>query len=260
MPGRHVDPVSAGEVFALPFGRDGERRSRKTAEVVAREIVRDIVDQRLEPGEVLPGEQAMLARYGVGRPAVREALRVLEVHDLLRLKPGPGGGPVIGTVTGRAFGEMASLFFRLAGATFRELIEARLQLEPYAARLAAQRRDATALRALVDRAALVDVTDDAEYAHVAHDFHTDLTDACGNRVLTLIANGLLELYRDRLAVPITPPSERADVLRAHRAIVDAIEAGDAERAEALTDELLHDVLRRLEAFVPDVLDAVVDWA
>lgn len=239
------------------------RRTRKAAEVVAREIVRDIVDQRLEPGEMLPGEQAMLSRYGVGRPALREALRVLEVHDLVRLKPGPGGGPVISTVTGRGFGEMASLFFRLTGATFRELVEARLQLEPPAARLAAERRAPSALltlRMLSERAGAVDVADDAEYAALAHDFHTGLTDACGNRVVSLMGNGLLELCRDRVPLPMTPCTERAAVLRLHRDIIGAIDTGDADRAASLTNALLDDVLRRLQQFAPDVLDQVVDWA
>jgi DNA-binding FadR family transcriptional regulator len=250
-----VQPVPADDRLA--------RRSRKTSELVAREIVRDIVEQRLQPGEMLPSEQAMLTRYGVGRPALREAIRVLEVHGLLRVKPGPGGGPVVGTVTGRAFGEMASLFFRLAGTTFRELIEARLELEPMAARVAAERRDPatlTALRAVLEREAAAELTDDAAYARLARDFHTAIVDASRNGVVSLVGSGLLELYEDRLRIPITARDQRAEVLASHAAIVEAIEAGDAERAEALTRASLAAVLERLETLLPDLLDTVIDWA
>lgn len=239
------------------------RRSRKTSELVAREIVRDIVAQRLEPGEMLPSEQAMLARYGVGRPALREAVRVLEVHGLLRVKPGPGGGPVVGTVTGRAFGEMASLFFRLAGTTFRELIEARLELEPMAARLAAERQDPDALaelRAVVARESAVDLTDDDAYARLARDFHGAVASASGNGVVSLMGSGLLELYQDRLRIPITPRAQREGVLASHAAILEAIETGDAPRAETLTRDSLAVVLARLEELLPDLLDQVIDWA
>jgi GntR family transcriptional repressor for pyruvate dehydrogenase complex len=242
---------------------NGASRSRKTAEVVAREIVRDIVDQHLQPGEMLPGEMAMRVRYGVGRPALREAIRVLEVQGFLRLKPGPGGGPVVRTVTPRAFGEMSSLFFMLAGTTYRELVEARLELEPLAARLAAQRRDddtLAALRAVVDREDGIDPSDNGEYIGAARDFHAALTDAAGNRVLSLIASGLVELYDDRLQLPITPPEERGATFRSHRAIVCAIEAGDPERAEALAEAALRVLLCRLEHLGPDVLDRVIDWA
>jgi DNA-binding FadR family transcriptional regulator len=238
-------------------------RARKTAELVAREIVCDIVDQHLEPGEMLPGEQAMRARYGVGRPALREAIRVLEVHGLLRMKPGPGGGPVIGTVRPRAFGEMASLFFTLAGTSFRELVGARLELEPLAARLAAEQHDATALRhlrVLVECDGAIDVADDAEYARIAHDFHAAITDACGNRVLSLMCSGLLELYEDRAEIPIIPRDQRVAALRSRRAIVDAIEAADPAQAETLMKASLAFVLCRLEQLGPEVLDAVIDWA
>jgi GntR family transcriptional regulator, transcriptional repressor for pyruvate dehydrogenase complex len=250
-----VQPASADDHVA--------RRSRKTSEIVAREIVRDIVEQRLRPGEMLPSEHAMLARYGVGRPALREAIRVLEVHGLLRVKPGPGGGPVVGTVTGQAFGEMASLFFRLAGTTFRELIEARLELEPLAARLAAARRDPSALaqlRQIVAAEAEADLDDDASYARLAREFHAGVGEASGNGVVNLVASGLLSLYQDRLRVPLTARSDRPAVREAHRAIVEAIDVGDAARAEALTRASLDVALHRLEHLLPDVLDQVIDWA
>ncbi len=249
-------------MHAVPGDDRFARRSRKTSELVAREIVRDIVERRLSPGEMLPSEQVMLERYGVGRPALREALRVLEVHGLLRMKPGPGGGPVVGTVTAAAFGEMASLFFRLSGTTYRELIEARLELEPMAARLAALRQDADGLarlRDVLDAEEAADVDDDALYTRLATRFHAAIGAASGNRVVDLVGNGLLALYEDRLRVPLTPRAQRRDVRVAHRAIVDAIAARDGARAEALTRASLDVALARLDELVPDVLDQVIDW-
>ena len=57
-------------------------------------IVRDIVSRNRGPGDTLPSEAAMLAHYRVSRASLREALRLLEVQELIRLKPGPGGGPI----------------------------------------------------------------------------------------------------------------------------------------------------------------------
>ena len=67
------------------------RRTAKTAETVAAAIVRDIVSRKLRPGDTLPLESEMLAHYRVSRASLREALRILEVQELIRLKPGPGG-------------------------------------------------------------------------------------------------------------------------------------------------------------------------
>ena len=77
------------------------RRADKVSEVVARAIVHDIVSRGLEPGATLPSEAVMLARFQVGRASLREALRILEVHGLITIKPGPGGGP-FSTASGTA--------------------------------------------------------------------------------------------------------------------------------------------------------------
>ena len=115
-----------------------DRRSEKVSAVIAREIVRDIARQQLAPGTTLESESAMLRRYQVARASLREALRILETHGLIRIKPGPGGGPVVSNVTSAAFGRMATLFFQVQGIRFGELVEARLILEQVMARLAAE--------------------------------------------------------------------------------------------------------------------------
>jgi DNA-binding GntR family transcriptional regulator len=56
----------------------------------------------------------MLRRYQVARASLREALRILETHGLIRIKPGPGGGPVVSNGSTADFGRMATLFFQVA--------------------------------------------------------------------------------------------------------------------------------------------------
>ena len=116
------------------------KRGSKIAEAVAREILTRICKGGLAPGSQLPGEAQMLADYHVGRGSLREALRILEVHGIIKIKAGPGGGPVVVGTTTNDFGRMATMFFQAGGMTFREVIDARLVLEPLMARLAAERR------------------------------------------------------------------------------------------------------------------------
>ena len=61
-------------------------RSEKVAEKVAKLIIADILAKNLQPGMVLPSEALMLEQYGVGRASLREAIRLLEVYGVLRIK------------------------------------------------------------------------------------------------------------------------------------------------------------------------------
>ncbi len=72
------------------------RRNVKRSEVVAHRIAQAIASDGLIHGDRLPPESAMLSQYGVSRASLREALRMLEVQGLLNLRPGPGGGPIVG--------------------------------------------------------------------------------------------------------------------------------------------------------------------
>src|SRR3954454_19262155 len=114
------------------------KRGAKIAEYLAQAIVHEIVSRKLAPGTLLPSEAQMIEDYGVGRGSLREALRILEVQGIIALKPGPNGGPVVEETDVRDFGRMSSLFFHLNGATFNQLLEARLALEPLMVRLAAE--------------------------------------------------------------------------------------------------------------------------
>src|SRR5262249_4197161 len=116
-------------------------RSVKRSEVLAREIVEEIVAGGLKPGGVLPAEGLLLDHYQGGPASLRQALRLLDSQGLVPLKSGPGGGPVVGEVDAANLGRTATLYFRLAGATCGVLAEAMLVLDPWLAELAAERAD-----------------------------------------------------------------------------------------------------------------------
>jgi len=96
MPSRKSPSKKRAQPNAAPTigSRHGEaqRRTLKTSEIVALEIVRDIVSQRFKAGDRLPLESEMLAHYRVSRSSLREALRLLEVQGLIVIRPGPGAG------------------------------------------------------------------------------------------------------------------------------------------------------------------------
>src|SRR5690606_7572843 len=98
------------------------QRIPKTAELLAQEIASEILSEELSPGDRLPLEGEMIARYGVGRSTVREALRILEVNGLIVMRAGRHGGPLVGDAGPTNFGRMLSLFMYANGVTLGEII------------------------------------------------------------------------------------------------------------------------------------------
>jgi GntR family transcriptional regulator, transcriptional repressor for pyruvate dehydrogenase complex len=237
-----------------------DRRSEKVSAVIAREIVRDIARQKLAPGTTLASESAMLRRYQVARASLREALRILETHGLIRIKPGPGGGPVVSNVTTASFGRMATMFFQVRDIRFRELVEARLILEPVMARLAAERRnpaDNEELKAIAQ--AGFDADDDATWRAASRAFHDKVLSMSGNGLLNLIAGALNDIFADRISGLLYAGRPREQVKKVHAEIAEAVSSGDAERAESLMREHMNNYTKAVAKREPKLLDEVVDW-
>jgi GntR family transcriptional repressor for pyruvate dehydrogenase complex len=250
-----VAPVDAPEADSI-----AARRADKVSEVVARAIVHDIVTRGLKQGDTLPSEAVMLARFQVGRASLREALRILEVHGLITIKPGPGGGPIVAAPTSRSFGRIATLFFQLDGATFRELVEARSLLEPMMARIAAERQSPetiAALRENVQEGKRQEGDDRA--TRVGTDFHGLMAGASGNRVLDLMSRAIKDVFYERVTSSLWPVEERPRIHLEHEAIVKAIEKGDGRAAERLMRRHMEELVERCEERLPGMLDEIVDW-
>jgi len=235
-------------------------RGQKVAERVARQIVQDMVDRRLQPGDVLASEAQMLTWYGVGRASLREALRVLEVNGFISMKPGPGGGPVVARPTPKNFARMATLFFQFSGATFRELAYARLEIEPMLARMCADRKDPALIAELrrLDETAQAD-DNSGVWVPATSDFHRVIANGCGNRILWLFATGIHDIISDRVANSAHPQSRRADVIHEHEEIIQALVDGDGARAEIKMREHMQGFVNYLERQHPALLNEVVDW-
>lgn len=87
----------------------------KAAELVAASLRGRILRRDLVPGDKLPPESALMAQYGVSRPTLREALRLLEAQQLLEVRRGARGGGVVRTPgTGPAI-EAITLWLLLSG-------------------------------------------------------------------------------------------------------------------------------------------------
>ncbi|MCP2637529.1 GntR family transcriptional regulator [Microbacterium sp. HD4P20] len=214
--------------------------SARAWRVVLEKIETDLLDGALQPGDRLPPERELAATLGVGRSSVREALRVLEVMGLIRT--GTGSGPTSGAIiiaTPRG-GMSALLRLQVAAQGFPldDVVATRLVLESAVVEtLAADPDRATAgARAVVEAMESVDLTP-AEFLSLDAQLHLALAEASGNVVVAAMMAGLrtaIESYVQAGAERIMDWDATAVRLRReHRAILDAVDAGDVDRSRAL---------------------------
>ena len=207
-------------------------RSPKVSELLARQIVDQILAGALPDGEPLQTERDMMAAYGVGRSTVREALRLLETRGVVTIKQGLNGGPIVRIPRATDLSESLSLFLSFAGASLQDLLTTRLALEPVIAVSAAERAtasDVTELAECVERMKS-DLGDSAVFREENELFHTIIARIAGNPVLLTFIESVKGIS-DGMTVGVTySERRRLAVADAHARIVDAIRDNDQDHA------------------------------
>lgn len=212
-------------------------------QVVLERIETDLLDGTLRPGDRLPPERELAATLGVGRSSVREALRVLEVMGLIRTGTGSGptsGAIIIATPQG---GMSALLRLQVAAQGFPldDVVSTRVVLESAVVHtLAADpSRSTEHARAVVDAMDADDLTP-TEFLALDAQLHLALAEASGNVVIAAMMAGLrtaIESYVQEGAARIQEwDATAARLRREHHAILDAVDAGDAELARTLVHD------------------------
>jgi len=205
----------------------------KRAEAVARRITQDIVGRGMRPGALIGAERELIKQEGVSRAVLREAVRLLEHHQIARMRRGPGGGLFVFEPSASAVTEIAAIYLARRGIRPDSLAESRMGVEVALAGLAAERIDpagATPLREAIESELAVD--SDEQY-QPAGDLHALVARAARSRVLELVALVLIRLSRlhgiEQVAAHARTQAN-ADMLGAHEGIALAVQAHDRESA------------------------------
>jgi GntR family transcriptional repressor for pyruvate dehydrogenase complex len=208
----------------------------RTADEVCAQIETLVLEGVLRVGDKLPGERELSRQFDVSRPVLREAIKDLESRGLVVTRH--GGGTFIADVIGDVFSPiMLELIARHPKATY-DYLEYRRDVEGIAAAYAAERATEH------DRALLTDIVTRMETAHskenpqeeaeIDIEFHNAVCESAHNLLLMhalrscyrVLANGVF--FSRALVYGL--PGARDELLLQHRAVYDAIMAGDANAA------------------------------
>jgi DNA-binding FadR family transcriptional regulator len=225
---------------------------RSVPDEVFDQVLAEVVDGGLEPGETLPSERRLAEVLGVSRPAVREALQRMAQTRLVEVRQG-------GSTTVRDFKRYAGLDLlprllvragNLDIAVARSILEARLVIGPGVAALAAERGGPTlaaTLTATVDDLAATD--DDVERQVHALRFWDHVVDAADSLTFRLMFNSLRAAYEPALEALAPVMSEEVGQVGAYRVLTAAIGEGDPDTARAAADRVLRPATASLLAAI-----------
>src|SRR5436305_11262498 len=152
----------------------------------AREIRLFVEHKGLKPGDRIGAENELAREFGVSRPTLREALRLLAGSHLIQVNQGRSGGIFVSATAnesmGRNLSQAISTMLATESVSLHELLEARIYLEVPLAGLAAEHADKETIEEMENAIAAAEGRDPAsdEFRLADGRFHTAIADAAGN--------------------------------------------------------------------------------
>ena len=233
----------------------------KASDVLVNELRERILNGEFAEGTALPPERELVAQTRMSRTTVREALRILEVQGLVRIRAGRAGGAFVQRPDNEPVANSLILLIRGRQIRLAAVLETREAIEPICAQLAAEHRtdaDIAALKAANARIADPD-SSLADFLQANVDWHVAVATATHNELIAAFMTALSRaIYTSTENEAFIDAEVRRATARAHKSITQAIEKGDAAAAVRRMSRHVHTyaaavakVERRTEIAVPD---------
>jgi DNA-binding FadR family transcriptional regulator len=216
-------------------------RVPKAGEMVASHLRRQIVLGELKEGDQLPSESVLMEEFGVSRPTLREAFRILEAEGAITVRRGVRGGARVQVPDISVAARHVGLLLQYRGTLLSDVYEIRGVLEPAAARMAARRRtsaDLARLQETVDQHRESIEDPGAAFAADA-EFHRLIVELSGNETLQVLTGMVENIIRegDRSYAESHDWQHEQELakiaIRAHARLVELIRKRSGNEAEEL---------------------------
>ena len=226
-------------------------RAKRTFEVVVELLQGKIFSGEYLPGDRLPSERTLAEQLRVGRPAVREAYRAMELLGILEIRRGNEGGAFIREPCGDSAAEMIGDVFKFQKVDLSSLAEARIAVERAIAELAAARATAEDFSNMEEILGRADerISQGLSATEEGIEFHLAVARASRNPVLLMVLSsitGFMRLWLKKLG-PTAATSRREQ--GEHAGLLACLRQGRTEEAGRLIEEHLRYSKERLEALL-----------
>jgi len=225
----------------------------KVYEIIFRKIQKDITEGKLAVGDKMPSERELAAQYQVSRTSIREAMRVLELGDVVEIRQ--GDGTFIKNVTFSSIKDkLAHVLTQSDKALLYEMLELRLILESQCAALAAMRATSQDIRQIAKALEMMKQAREDEALGVQSDldFHLAIAEATHNTVLQQLISSLTPHVRNTIEATrrhrLVSSDHYEQTFEEHKAIYIAISRGDSDVAK----ELMENHIRRIRQEISEL--------
>lgn len=221
------------------------------ADKLAERLVKLIRNGSYQPGDRLPAISEMARSFGVGHPTLREALRKLEIMEIVEIKH--GSGVYIGKGQDMLLVSNPVYSGDISRKLLLDLIDARKPIELKAVSLAATEATEAHLTRMAELLAEAreNLYNDAVLSTINMAFHREIAVASGNSVLVQLQEVLTKLFRREQRVILGIYGSREKDHQQHTGILDALRQHDAALAQERMDAHLEGVRTVLLRWDPE---------
>lgn len=244
--------------MAAPAGWEPVERV-PTYELVLRRIEEQLINRTLRPGDRLPPERELASVLGASRPAVREALRVLQAQGVVRSAVGTGAdsGTIVTPAPSGALTRLLRVHLAVASFPLSDVVESRVMFERFSA-LGAARTITPEILARIEAPLLAMDEPDIErgrFNELDTEFHVAIAKAGGNQFIADLTVAVRESIRSDILGTLEEagdwPEIRAGLRADHHGIYQALAQADGPRAADLLEKHIEGFYARMRVGTSD---------
>ena len=223
----------------------------RISSVIVDQIKEAVFQKRLIPGSKLPSERQLMEQFRASRVTIREALRTLEQFGILEIRRGMEGGAFIRNPDTKFINNFLQDMFSMGKIKIPNLTEARMAVEPFSVKLAAEHITQETLEKvrlnIQEAKECLDKNNKNDARLLDLEFHRLIAQASQNPVIFFMIDSIMDIMENNISsIPLSvKPVERTNEY--HEEIYEAIKNRDAQRAQDLMLKHIEEIQYALEA-------------
>jgi GntR family transcriptional repressor for pyruvate dehydrogenase complex len=223
----------------------------RISSVIVDQIKEAVFQKRLIPGNKLPSERQLMEQFRASRVTIREALRTLEQFGILEIRRGMEGGAFIRNPDTKFINNFLQDMFSMGKIKIPNLTEARMAVEPFSVKLAAERITKETLEKvrlnIQEAKECLDKNNKNDARLLDLEFHRLIAQASQNPVIFFMIDSIMDIMENNISsIPLSvKPVERTN--QYHEEIYVALRNQDVQRAQDLMLKHIEEIQDALEA-------------